>query len=71
MRRDFEKEDFILLDTLLEQALKQGKSSFKVHMMAFDEVPHYEQHISKYERLSKYRIRHVYDGGYYVFHIEK
>ncbi|MBB1080200.1 hypothetical protein H5S09_02885 [Limosilactobacillus sp. STM2_1] len=71
MQRDFEKEDFILLDTKLEEALKQGKTTFKIHMMAFDEVPNYEQHINKYERLSKYRIRHVYDGGYYVFHIEK
>lgn len=71
MPQDFEKEDFVLLDAELEKALKQGKDTFKIHMMTFDEVPNYEQHIYKYERLSKYRLHHFYDGGYYVFHIEK
>ncbi|MSE06516.1 hypothetical protein GKC34_12375, partial [Lactobacillus salivarius] len=46
MVQNFKQEDFILLESELQEALSLSQKSFEVHIMAFDGVPNYEDHIA-------------------------
>lgn len=65
--KQFEKQDYMLLDMALKDAKANKQQEFKVNVQAFDEVPNFQQHIWSWS--SKNGIDYSQKFDEFIFHI--